>query len=60
MLNGHRARHLAAPLRALPQLNQAAAGAQPMSSSLKPVPSLHKKLVFDKLLSRVSKTCFVG
>src|SRR5688500_12747443 len=31
-----------------------------MSSSLKPVPSLHKKLVFDKSLSRVSKTCFVS
>jgi hypothetical protein len=29
-------------------------------SSLKPVPSLHKKLVFDKSLSRVSKTCFVS
>lgn len=30
-----------------------------MNSSLKPVPTLHKKLVFDKSLSRVSKACFV-
>lgn len=31
-----------------------------MNSSLKPVPSLHEKLVLDKSLSRVSKTCFVS
>jgi hypothetical protein len=31
-----------------------------MSSSLKPIPSLRKKLVFDKTLSSVSETCFVS
>ncbi|MDW5318492.1 hypothetical protein [Rhizobium sp. PL01] len=31
-----------------------------MTSLLKPVSSLHKKLMFDKTLSSVGKTCFLG